>query len=98
MKRRLRTPLALAALVLATSACFHQSIQSGLPPAGTVQETAFVSTWLWGIVPAKPIDTRLTCPSGVAKVETEQSFVNGLVGVVTLGIYTPQRLLVTCAT
>ena len=63
-----------------------------------VVDRQFVATWLWGIVPAKPIDVRQECPSGVAKVETEQSFVNGLVGVVTLGIYSPQHLRVTCAT
>jgi len=30
-------------------------------------------------------------------VETQLSFVNGLVGVLTLGIYTPMEILVTCA-
>ena len=87
----------VAAFALASSACFHQSIQSGLAPSTTVVEKQFVATWLWGIVPATPIDVRQQCPSGVATVETEQSFVNGLVGVVTLGIYSPQRLRVTCA-
>ena len=93
----IRSQLALVALVLATSACFHQAVHSGLPPSTTVVEEPFVATWLWGIVPAKPIDVRQTCPSGVATVETQQSFVNGLVGVVTLGIYSPQHLRVTCA-
>ena len=60
-------------------------------------EHEYVSTWFWGIVAAKPIDVRESCRSGVAQVETEQSFLNGLVGVVTIGIYSPQRLRVTCA-
>jgi len=34
---------------------------------------------------------------GVAIVETEQSFPNGLVGVITLGIFTPQHVRITCA-
>ena len=34
---------------------------------------------------------------GVATVETEMSFVNGLASVVTLGIFTPQHVKVTCA-
>jgi hypothetical protein len=33
----------------------------------------------------------------VSKVETEHSFLNGLVQFVTLGIYTPMHLTVTCA-
>ena len=97
MLRRVLRPTLLAVLGLMTAACFHQSVQSGLQPSSTIVEHEFVSTWLWGIVPAKPIDVRDTCRSGVAQVETEQSFVNGLVGVLTIGIYSPQRLRVTCA-
>jgi len=37
------------------------------------------------------------CESGVAKVETQHSFVNGLVNVLTSGIYTPLTVTVTCA-
>ena len=96
MRRPQRTLGALA-IMLTTTACFHQSVQSGLQPSSTVVEHTFVSTWLWGLVAAQPIDVRQQCPTGVAKVETEQSFVNGLVGAVTLGIYSPQHLRVTCA-
>ena len=96
MRRPQRTLGALA-ILLTTAACFHQSVQSGLQPSSTVVEHQSVATWLWGIVAAEPIDVRQQCPTGVAKVETEQSFMNGLVGVVTLGIYTPQRLRGTCA-
>ena len=94
MRRRLTV---LAAFVLATTACFHQTIHSGLTPSETVVEKQFVATWLWGIVAAEPIDVRQSCPRGVATVETEQTFMNGFVGLLTLGIYSPQRLRVTCA-
>jgi hypothetical protein len=33
----------------------------------------------------------------VAKVETRHSFLNQLVGILTLGIYTPMHIKVTCA-
>jgi hypothetical protein len=89
--------LSLVAILLATTACFHQAVHSGLAPSTTVVEKQYVATWWWGIVAAKPIDVRQQCPSGVATVETEQSFMNGFVGVLTLGIYSPQRLRVTCA-
>lgn len=92
-----RYPFLLALILLAGTACFHQTVRSGLTPGTTVVEDEFVATWLWGIVPAEPIDVRQQCPSGVAIVETQQSFMNGLVSVFTLGIYSPQRLRVTCA-
>ena len=33
----------------------------------------------------------------MAIIETQQTFLNGLVGAVTLGIYTPQTVTITCA-
>jgi hypothetical protein len=87
----------LAVVVLTSTACFHETVHSGLTPATTVIEKQFVATWIWGIVPAEPIDTRQTCPSGVATVETQQTFLNGLVGALTLGIYSPQHVRITCA-
>ena len=47
--------------------------------------------------PAKPIDVSAECPGGIAKVETQQTFANGLVGAVTFGIFTPQSATITCA-
>ena len=48
-------------------------------------------------MPAEEISTVAQCPSGVATIETQQSFLNGLVGALTLGIYAPQEVRVTCA-
>lgn len=87
-------PVALLAL---SAACFHQVVQTGLEPGSTVIDKPFVSTWLFGLVPAAEIDTRPACPSGVAVVTTEQSFVNSLAGMVTLGIWTPEHVQITCA-
>ena len=85
-------------VVLFTSACYHQVVQTGRPAGSTVVDKPWVSTWLWGLVAAQPIDVRQQCPSGTAMIETETSFVNGLVGALTLGIWTPQHVRVTCAT
>jgi hypothetical protein len=84
-------------LVLCTAGCFHQVVNTGRTPGTTVVDKPWVSTWLWGLVAAQPVDVRQQCPSGVAVITTEQSFVNGLVGAITLGIYTPQHVTVTCA-
>ena len=79
------------------SGCFRQTVHSGLTPSETVVQREMVATWLWGIIPATPIDVRPVCQVGVAKVETQQTFINGLAAVVTLGLYSPQWVRVTCA-
>jgi hypothetical protein len=89
--------LAPMGCMLLLSGCFHQVVQTGRAPSPTVVDKPFVATWLWGLVAANEIDIRKECPTGVAVVETEQSFVNGLVGVVTLGIFVPQHVRITCA-
>jgi hypothetical protein len=48
-------------------------------------------------VPPNTISAEAKCKNGVAKVETQHSFVNSLVGILTLGIYTPIEIKVTCA-
>lgn len=90
-----RLSLVVSALLL--SACFHQIVQTGRTPGTTVVERPWTATWLWGLVQAEEISVVAQCPNGVATIETQQSFLNGLVGGLTLGIYTPQEVRVTCA-
>lgn len=89
--------MGIAAGALMLSACFHQVVQTGLPPGPTVVDKPFVATWLWGLVPAQDLDVRQQCAGGAATIETEQSFMNGLVAAITLGIFTPQHVRVTCS-
>ena len=92
-----RGPWLSLALVAVLGACFHQVIDTGRARGTVVVDRPWVSTWLWGLVAAEEIDVSAQCPQGPALIVTEQSFANGLVGLVTLGIYTPQHLTVTCA-
>ena len=94
MKRRW---LGLLGCALLLSGCFHQVVQTGRAPGPTVIDKPWVATWIFGLVAADEIDVRKECPSGVAVIETEQSFANGLVGVLTIGIFTPQHVKITCA-
>ncbi len=43
------------------------------------------------------VETAAKCPDGVAKVETQLSFLNMLAQALTLGIYSPMNIKVTCA-
>ena len=87
----------IAALLLLSAGCYHASIESGMKPGTNKIEEEWASGWAWGLVGPQPIEAQSKCTGGVSKVETEHSFLNGLVGVLTLGIYTPMHLTVTCA-
>jgi hypothetical protein len=89
--------LAVAAVALAASACHHQVIQTGRTPGPTVVHKPWTSTWFFGLVPAKPLDVSSQCPNGVATIETQRTFMNGLVGFFTGIVWAPIDVKVTCA-
>ena len=77
--------------------CYHVTVETGLKPSTEVIEEPFAACWIYGLVPPKTIETMAKCPHGVAKVETQLSFLNQLVGGITFGIFTPVCIKVTCA-
>lgn len=83
--------------LLALVACYHATIETGLEPGTQTIEKNFASGWIYGLVPPSTVSTTSRCPNGVARVETQLSFVNQLVEYLTLGIYTPMSIKVTCA-
>ena len=87
----------LLATALALSGCFHATIETGLPLGTQKLEQAWASSWVYGLVPPKTVETASRCPNGVARVETRRSFSKSLVGILTFGIYTPMEIMVTCA-
>jgi hypothetical protein len=89
--------LLTAGLLVALPACYHAVVETGLPASPQVIEKTFASGWIYGLVPPSPVKAMSECPSGVSKVETQLSFVNQLVNFLTLGIYTPMWIKVTCA-
>jgi len=84
-------------IVLALAACYHATVETGLPPSPQVIDKPWASGWIYGLVPPKTIEARAQCPNGVSKVETQLSFLNQLVNFITFGIYTPMSIKVTCA-
>lgn len=88
---------AAAALILLGTGCYHVTVVTGAPAAPTTIDKQWQNSFVYGLVPPPAIDTKGTCTQGVAKVETERSFLNGLVGAITYSIYTPIHAKVTCA-
>lgn len=89
-----RGALILAALVCV--GCYHATIETGVTPSTETVKKPFAAAWIGGLVPPSTVSTEAKCHNGVARVETQLSFVNMLVGWLTLGIYTPMSIEVTC--
>ena len=92
-----RSGLALALTVFLVTGCYHQVVHTGATPApGTALVKKNVAIFFFGLSSAE-VNTTAECPSGVAVIETQQTFVNGLLSVLTLFIYTPRTVIITCA-
>jgi hypothetical protein len=89
--------LFLIACALAMTGCYAARIDTGLTAGTKVIEKKWASCWIYGLVPPTAINAATECPKGVARVETQHSFLNQLVGGITFGIYTPIQIVVTCA-
>jgi len=87
----------LALVAFLGTGCFHQIVQTGQAAGPTVIDKQWQNSFVIGLVPPPELDVKAQCPQGVAKVETERSFLNGLVGAITYNIYTPIHATVTCA-
>ena len=83
--------------IVVLSGCYAATIETGKTPSTRVIENNWATGWIYGLVPPKVIETANKCPGGVAKVQTMLSFENQLVQVLTLGIYAPMTIRVTCA-
>lgn len=94
---KLSFSLLLLSFVVASAGCYHAKVTTGKTPSTVVIDETFASGWIYGLVPPETVQTASECPNGVAIVETELSFVNQLVAFLTLGIYTPMHIKVTCA-
>ena len=96
---RRRLSGALAALTcLASAGCYKVTFIDPSATAAGEEKEKWSSFFLWGLVGEEQIDARDFCPNGnIARVQTGGNFLTGLVGFITLGIYAPRRVLITCA-
>lgn len=93
---RIRQLLAVAALV-STAGCYKYTVVSGAPESDKKIVNAWQKSWVIGLVPPDTIRSKSVCPQGIAKFETQHSFLNGLVAMLTYNIFTPIQPTVTCA-
>lgn len=91
--RKLALPL--AAFLLA--GCYHVTVVTSAAPGGTHVNKEWQNSFVYGLVPPPELDVKDRCAQGVSKVETERSFLNGLVSALTWSLYTPMHTEVTCS-
>ncbi|WP_419858615.1 Bor family protein [Candidatus Palauibacter irciniicola] len=83
-------------LAFVLAGCYKTTVRTGIQP-GPVNTSQSKATWINGLVPASDVEAEDDCgDSGVAVVQTELSFVNQLIGLLTLGIYTPVTVRLVC--
>lgn len=92
-----RSLACLVGISFGSVGCYHAVIDTGLAPSTQVIDKQWAHGFLYGLVPPGTIETASKCPHGVAKVETQQSFLNQVADILTFGIYTPMQITVTCA-
>ncbi len=89
----------VAAISLLASGCAQQSFV--VAPSQNAAEATEVTThhfFISGLGQTETIDAAKVCGSldKVAKVEAQHTFLNGVLGLVTFGIYTPREARVYC--
>ncbi|WP_179862084.1 Bor family protein [Longibacter salinarum] len=89
--------LCLFSVGMLTSGCYHQQVVTGKEEGSNVIENEWANSFVFGIVPPPVVETMEECPDGVARVETKLTFLNGVVSALTMSIYTPMYVKVTCA-
>lgn len=90
--------LYFASVILLASGCATQSFvvnsQPELTPSQDIMQPFFVD----GIGQTQEINAAHICGGAdkVAKIETQHTFMNGFLGVISSGIYTPRQARVYC--
>ncbi|WGE88319.1 Bor family protein [Actinobacillus equuli subsp. haemolyticus] len=82
--------------VCSLAACSTQTLE--IAPAKEAQYDRVQDFFVGGLAQKQEINAAEICggASKVGKVETETTFFNGLLGMVTYGIYSPRQIRVYC--
>jgi hypothetical protein len=88
--------IAAGVLALAASGCHTMRFDVG---TGPVSEVVYErkSFYLGGLAPTVKIDVLEHCPNGAVAIREQRTFVDGLLALVTLSIWTPRSSWYYCA-
>ena len=89
---------ALAVAVVCMTGCFSVTVR----PAGGYEVSTpptfeqRQSFWFWGLVGERHINVKEVCKTEPVQFQSQQTFVDGLLGFITLRIYAPETARVWC--
>jgi hypothetical protein len=90
----LRLALTVGLSVVAAG-CHTMRFELADEPATTIV-TERKSYFLWGLAPTVEVNVLERCPNGAAAVREETTFLDGLMSVPTLGIWSPRSTKYYC--
>jgi hypothetical protein len=88
---------AFALLLSVISITSAQAQDSTSMSARVTAAKQWATTFVYGVVPAAVAQAAAECQDGLAKVRRGQTPANTLVSIVSLGMFNPITILVTCA-
>lgn len=88
--------LALVMCAALGAGCFKVTYQNPLLPPNGVVHDGTSSFFILALVGDERIPAYQMCPGGVSRIQTGLSFVDLLLHVVTIGIYTPRSYEIEC--
>jgi Bor protein len=89
---------ALLAVLLGSAGCYKATFIRDPSAVKGAEGDQWLNFFVFGLVGEETVDVRRFCPDGrVAQVQTHGNFGTGIVSILTIGIYTPRKVTVTCA-
>jgi Bor protein len=94
----MKKAVAALLLMLCATGCYKATFIRDPNVQRGAQYDEWVSFFVFGLVGEQRIDVHQFCPDGrVAEIQTGANFGTGIVTALTLGIYAPRKVYVTCA-
>jgi hypothetical protein len=85
-------------LLAVTAGCYKATFYQNPQVTSGDQHDEWTNFYLFGLVGSESIEVGRYCPpNSVAVVRTGANAGTGFVSIITLGIYTPHKVYVTCA-
>ena len=96
--RRFGIALTMGAMLLGMSGCYKATFYKNASVVKGEEHEQWTDFFVFGMVGSEQIDVKKFCSNGdAAVIRTGGNVGTGLVGALTIGIYTPRKVYVTCA-
>jgi Bor protein len=88
----------VALICLGLTSCYKATFIRDAQAVSGEEHDKWTTFFIYGLVGTEEVEVKDFCPSGdAAVIRTGGNFATGFVSAITLGIYTPRKVYVTCA-